>query len=270
MIFDWFRDRRRKELAAQPFPAEWRQILENNVPHYSYLTEEERSRLEHDLRVVAEEKSWEGCGGQEITDEIRVTIAGQACLLLLGLEHNYFANVESILVYPTDYVARARTVGPDGVVDEGQSHRLGEAWQTGPIVLSWFDVKSGAANDRDGHNVVLHEFAHKLDLGDGAVDGVPSLQEDAQYERWAEVMSSEYERLVENTEKGHATLLDSYGATNAGEFFAVATECFFEKPRQMREKHGELYDVLKSYYRQDTAARMDAHAQASQQHTDRH
>jgi Mlc titration factor MtfA (ptsG expression regulator) len=128
-------------------------------------------------------------------------------------------------------------------------------------------------NELDGHNVVLHEFAHKLDLGEGRVDGVPHLEDDSQYERWAEVMSAEYERLVEDTEKGHATLLDDYAATNAGEFFAVATECFFEKARQMRDRHPELYDVLKSYYRQDTAARMDAHmeavhAQNQQEHHD--
>jgi Mlc titration factor MtfA (ptsG expression regulator) len=262
MIFDWFREHHHKELLEQPFPTEWLPILEENVGHYAYLNEEERGRLRADMRIFADEKSWEGCGGLEITDEVKVTIAAQACLLLLNLEHNYFSNVESILVYPTAYVAKQLTVGPDGVVEEGPSQRLGEAWQIGPVILSWMDVKSGSMNESDGHNVVLHEFAHKLDLGEGGVDGVPRLEDTAQYERWAEVMSAEYRRLVEDTEKGHATLLDEYAATNAGEFFAVATECFFEKGRQMRDRHTELYDVLKSYYRQDTAARMDAHIEA--------
>ena len=262
MIFDWFRDHHRKELLEQPFPPEWLPILNRDMGHYAYLTEEERARLHADLRIFAAEKNWEGCAGLDVTEEMKVTISAQACLLLLNLEHNYFANVETILIYPTTYVAKERAIGPDGVVDEGPSTRLGEAWQEGPVILSWFDVKAGGMNELDGHNVVLHEFAHKLDLGDGAVDGVPRLENETQYERWSEVMSAEYERLVENAEKGHATLLDRYGATNAGEFFAVATECFFEKARQMRDRHPELYDVLASYYRQDTAARMDAHMAA--------
>jgi len=259
MIFDIFREHRRKQLLEQPFPQDWLPFLDENIGHYAYLSDEERACLRSDLRIFAAEKNWEGCGGQEITDEVKVTISAQACLLLLNLEHDYFANVESILVYPTAYVAREQTVGPDGVVDEEMSSRLGEAWLTGPVILSWMDVKSGGMNERDGRNVVLHEFAHKLDLGQGGVDGVPRLHDDAQYERWAEVMSAEYEDLVEDAEKGHASLLDQYGATNAGEFFAVATECFFEKGRQMRSRHPDLYEVLKSYYRQDTAARMDAY-----------
>lgn len=259
MIFDWFREHRRKALLAEPFPAAWLDILQRNMAHYAYLTDAEKSRLHADLRIFASEKNWEGCAGLAMTDEIRVTISGLACLLLLNLDHDYYANVESILVYPTDYVAKDRSVGPGGVVNEGRSNRLGEAWQFGPVILSWRDVKSDGMNELDGHNVTLHEFAHKLDFMDGSEDGVPRLSGDAQYERWAEVMSEEYQRLVENSERGHATLLDEYGATDAAEFFAVSTEVFFEKARQMRENHPELYDVLKSYYKQDTAARMDAH-----------
>jgi Mlc titration factor MtfA (ptsG expression regulator) len=262
VIFDCIRGHRRKALLAEPFPPGWIDILQENVAHYAYLRDDEKSRLHDDLRIFISEKNWEGCGGQEITDEIKVTSAAQACLLLLNLKHDYFANVESILVYPTDYFAKDRSVGPGGIIDESPSNRLGEAWSIGPVVLSWLDVKSDGMNEMDGHNVTLHEFAHKLDLDDGAADGVPRLTNDEQYERWAEVMSAEYERLVKNSERGHATLLDEYGATNAGEFFAVATECFFEKARQMREKLPELYEVLKSYYKQDTAARMDAHLEA--------
>lgn len=261
MIFDWFRDRRRKELLKQPLPADWIAAIQQNVAHYAYLTDDETARLHDDVRIFAEEKNWEGCGGFEITEEVKATIAAQACLLLLNLEHDYFSNVESVLVYPTDYVARQSAMGSDGLLHEGPSHRLGEAWQRGPVILSWVDVKAGGMNERDGHNVVLHEFAHKLDLGDGRVDGVPRLEDDAQYERWAEVMSAEYERLVDDAEKGHATLLDDYGATNAGEFFAVATECFFEKSRQLRDRHPELYTVLQSYFKQDTAARVDKHTE---------
>ncbi|HLJ56823.1 MAG TPA: M90 family metallopeptidase [Chthonomonadaceae bacterium] len=255
MIFDWIREHHRKELLAAPFPAEWAGYLERNVSHYALLNQEERAKLQDDLRVFAHEKSWEGCGGFEMTDEARVTIAGLACLLVLARPHDYFANVESILVYPTGYVARDRAVGPDGVVREGPSARLGEAWRNGPVVLSWLDVKTGAMNGQDGRNVVLHEFAHKLDLTDGSANGVPRLKDDAQYEQWADVMSAEYERLVRDVEHGHATLLDEYAATNAAEFFAVATECFFEKSPQMRETHADLYEVLKAFYNQDPAER---------------
>lgn len=139
---------------------------------------------------------------------------------------------------------------------EGESHRLGEAWSNGPVVLSWQDVEIGGMNERDGHNVVLHEFAHKLDVNDGSVDGVPFLDSNEQINEWSEIMSKEYERLVQASEHGKATLLDHYGATNPGEFFAVATECFFEKPVQMQHKHPDLYELLKGYYKQDTAARM--------------
>lgn len=259
MIFDWFRERHRKELIEQPFPEPWAAWLEENFAHYAYLTDEERAKLHNDLRIFVDEKSWEGCGGLEMNEEIKVTIAAQACLLLLNLEHNYYANIESVLVYPTAYVAREQEVGPGGVVTVGPSGRLGEAWLTGPVILSWMDVKTGGMNEHDGRSVVLHEFAHKLDLGDGSADGVPRLENDTQYDRWADVMSAEYKRLVEDAEKGHATLLDDYGATDAAEFFAVATECFFEKGVQMRESHPELYEVMKSYYKQDTAARIEAH-----------
>ena len=259
MIFDWFRNRDRKELLEQPFPEEWLPILEDNVGLYPYLSPEHQERLREYLTVFLHEKSWEGCGGQEITDEVRVTVSANACLLLLGLEHDYFANVESILVYPTDYLAKQRTMGPDGVMREGPSHRLGEAWTRGPIVLSWADVKLGSMNAHDGHNVVLHEFAHKLDMREGGPDGVPRLHEKEEYDEWAEVMSAEYQALVHNVAHGKHTLIDPYGATNAGEFFAVITECFFEKPRQMQRDHPHLYAVLLGYYRQDPAARLIAH-----------
>ena len=258
MIFDWFREHHRKALTEQPFPPEWEEILNRNVAQYALLTPDEQQRLRDDLRVFVDEKTWEGCGGLEITDEMQVTIAAQACLLTLNREHRYFPNVESILVYPTGYVAQGKAAEPGGIVVEGESHRLGEAWSNGPVVLSWQDVEIGGMNEKDGHNVVLHEFAHKLDQNDGAVDGVPLLDSDEQVEQWAEVMSQEYEKLVQASEHGRATLLDHYGATNGGEFFAVATECFFEKSVQMQHQHPELYELLKDYYKQDTAARQTA------------
>lgn len=250
----------REQLRIAPFPEAWREYLETNVPHYTYLSETEREVLQGDLRIFIAEKYWQGCGGLELTDEIQVTIAAQACLITLCLPDNLYPNVRSIFVYPTAYVAQEQAVGPDGVVTEGESVRLGEAWHEGPIVLSWADVQSGGQIPTDGHNVVFHEFAHKLDLMDGEADGYPRLHEDGDYPRWQAAMNEEWAFLLEQAEQGRVTVLDHYGATNAAELFAVATEAFFEKPRQLHERHPQLYQVLKEYYRQDPRERLDAAA----------
>ncbi len=264
MVFAWIAERRHAALLEEPFPQEWLVYLENNVGHYGYLSEKEQATLRDDLRILLAEKTWEDGGGLELTDEMKVTIAAEASLLLLGLEHHeYYPNVESIVVYPRDYTAPAKTRDPSGVVDEVGSSRLGEAWDIGPVVISWSDARSGSLNPTDGHNVVLHEFAHKLDMRDGAADGVPKLETDEQYEAWAEVMSAEYQELVAQTEKGHKTLIDHYGATNAAEFFAVTTECFFEQSVLMQERHERLYNVLRDFYHQDPAARIHARHESS-------
>jgi Mlc titration factor MtfA (ptsG expression regulator) len=256
LVFAWFAEHRREEIREQPFPEEWLGYLEKNVAHYRCLSESEQATLRDDLRILLKEKTWEGGGGLELTAEMQVTIAAEASLLLLGLDHEYYPNVESIVVYPRDYIAPARTRDPSGVVDEYGSTRLGEAWDIGPVLLSWSDARSGSINPTDGHNVVLHEFAHKLDMRDGTADGVPKLEDDAQYDSWAEVMSKEFQELVAQTEKGHKSLLDSYGTTNAAEFFAVATECFFEKSVLMQAQHPRLYAALRAFYHQDPASRM--------------
>jgi Mlc titration factor MtfA (ptsG expression regulator) len=257
MIFARLLEHRRRHILEQPFPDEWLRYIEKNMAHYALLTGEEQQRLRQDVQVFVAEKYWEGCNGLEVTDEMRVTIAAQACLLILNLKHHdYYPNMRSVLIYPNDYVAPAREVAPGGVVSESLSDRLGEAWEHGPVILSWADVVQGGQNSRDGHNVVLHEFAHKLDMLNPTATGVPELDEDADYDRWAEVMSREYQALVEQTERGNRSLLDPYGATNAAEFFAVATEAFFEKSRRMQETHSTLYGVLRDFYHQDPAARL--------------
>ena len=260
MIFGWFAEHRRHKLLEQPFPEAWLAILNANLPVYALLSEEEQGRLRDILRILVAEKSWEGCGGLEMTDEIKVTIAAQASLLILNREHSYYANVESILVYPNEYRSREQRRDAAGVVNPMISGRLGESWSNGPIVLSWFDVLQGGSNSVDGNNVVFHEFAHKLDATDSDMNGVPLLENDTQVEEWSEVMQAEYEELVSAVERGHPTLLNGYGATNPAEFFAVATECFFEKPIQMQHHHARLYKVLQGYYHQDPAARIEAAA----------
>jgi Mlc titration factor MtfA (ptsG expression regulator) len=254
MIFTWLRNRRRRRLLAEPFPAEWRKYLEANVSAYPTLSETEQAKLRDRVRIFIAEKNWEGCGGLAITDEIKVTIAGQACLLILGYDDFCFERVKSILVYPHGYLAPQEAPNEIGIVDSAGSARLGEAHYRGPVVLSWSDALAGGRTHRDGKNLVYHEFAHELDMLDGAADGTPPLP-DGQRARWRDVMTAEYQRLIRDSEHGRATLLDEYGTTNEAEFFAVATECFFEKGLPLQRRHPQLYELLRDFYRQDPAAR---------------
>ncbi len=257
MIFSWLKRRRRARLLAKPFPENWNGWLARTVPHWARLSGEERDRLRDLVRVFIAEKTWEGSRGQEVTEEMKVVIAGQACLLLLGLEHDHFRNVKTIVVFPRQFVPHEMLDFDDqGIAHESQAPALGLAYEGGPVILSWADARAGGRNSQDGLNVVLHEFAHKLDLHDGVVNGTPVLRNRRDYARWAEVMRREYDTLVEASRKGRATLLDDYGATDPGEFFAVAVECFFEKPIQLCKRHADLYEVLRGYFGQDPAQRL--------------
>ena len=251
-LFD-FKKRRRERLRAEPIPDTWEAILRKNMPVFGRLPDEDRKTLRGHVQVLLAEKQFEGCGGLVLSDEIRVTIAAQACLLQLRREADYFPRLLTILVYPSTYLAHDRQPIGGGGVLEGEVERLGEAWRDGVVVLAWDEVIAGARNFTDGRNVVLHEFAHQLDQQDGASDGTPVLENRSRYESWARVFEDEYERLRRNTWLGRPGVLDEYGATNPAEFFAVATECFFEKPLELRRKHPELYQELLNYYRLDTS-----------------
>ncbi len=246
------RRKRRARLRATACSPEWRQYLQENVGLYRHLPEELQKELEGYVHVFLDEKEFEGCGGLVVTDEIRVTIAGLASILLLNKNTSYFPDLKTILVYPNAYQVEGAGSGKIGI-SEGSQGRLGESWVDGTVVLSWNDVTRTSSNPEDGHNLVLHEFAHQLDQEDGRGDGVPSLEREAQYLTWARVLSREYKALQARTEKGKRSVMDSYGATNPAEFFAVATETFFEKPRQMERKHPELYEELREFYQLDPA-----------------
>ncbi len=252
-----FREAHRRALKERPFPPAWTEIIRRNVPYLSALTPGEQHELQGLIHIFIDEKTFEGCGGLEMTDEIRVTIAAQACILLLHRETDDFPRLHSILVYPHSYRAASVRPGPGNLVIEGEDVRLGESWQTGSVVLAWDAVRGGAADMHDGRNVVYHEFAHQLDAEDGTVDGAPALPHRAMYTAWARVLGAEYEQLIREVHQRHRTVLDAYGAANPAEFFAVATETFFEKPLQLAERHPELYEELKLFYNQDPAERLD-------------
>src|SRR5436190_17536714 len=240
-MIDLFKGRRRERLRSLPFPAEWQRIIERNVSTFSRLSPEDQHELLGHTQVLLAEKHFEGCGGLELTDEIRVTIAAQACLLLLHRETDYYPELTSILVYPSAYIAHEDRYLGDNIWEQGEDGRLGHTGRRmGSLVLAWDEVKRGAADPADGRNLVLHEFAHQLDFEDSQADGAPALSTRREYLAWARVMSREFEALQRADEAGTSTLLDTYGATNPAEFFAVTTEAFFERPRALRAKQPEM------------------------------
>lgn len=256
-MFGWWRERQREKLLEHPFPEEHVRVLERNVPHYARLNADAQKRLRDLVQVFVAEKHWEGCGGLALTDEMKVTIAAQACLLVLELPHRLYENVESIFVYPSAVMRPARQ---DGVfvrsrelLVSGPTPLLGEAHHQGPVVLAWDRVLRDGLRPRDGHNLVYHEFAHKLDMLDGQADGTPPLASRAEQARWREVCERAFLELRARTQRGQPTFLDQYGATNEAEFFAVATEHFFDQPRALRKEEPELYEALRQFYRQDPA-----------------
>lgn len=250
-----FKRRRRRRLKDQPFAFEWAAILERNVPCYRALPPDDQRELQGHIQVFLDEKRFEGCAALEITDEIRVTIAAQACMLLLHRQSDYYPRMKTIFVYPQGYLTRSVRTDASGIVTETDGPWLGESWYRGPVVLSWDDARKGAADARDGHNVVFHEFAHQLDSETGEHDGAPVLPRRSMYIAWARVLGGDYKRLIDDIARDRKTTLRAYGATDPAEFFAVATEAFFEKPRALRRRHPALYEQLRGFYRQDPAAR---------------
>jgi Mlc titration factor MtfA (ptsG expression regulator) len=257
-----FKKRRREELRQRPFSAAQRAILRRNVPYVATLSDDDRRELEGHMQVFLAEKTFEGCGGLRITNEIELTIAAQACLLLLHRETDYYPELSSILVYPSAYIVKNTRQKIGDLVVESDQVRLGESWIRGAVVLAWDAVQHGAANPHDGHNVVLHEFAHQLDAEDGAMNGAPDLGRASSYSAWARALGAEYEELVERVAAHQPADIDEYGAISPAEFFAVVTEAFFETGMQLKREHAELYEVLRDFYRQDPAGGTSASSEA--------
>ncbi len=246
-MLNFFKNRRRKRVLQTPWPAAWEMVLEENVGHYQSLSAAEQEKLKSTAKILVSEKHWEAHDGLTMTDEIKVTIAASAALLLLGVSNFYFEQVKTIIVFPHPI----RRKSSDGFLVGRESRHAGEAWQSGQVVLSWNDVVSDAKDPTDGRNLVIHEFAHCLDGLDGEMGGSLAFDDEATNQQWKRVSEAEFENLTVAVQQRRRTLLDYYGATNLAEFFAVSSETFFEQPRQLKKAHPELFELLLKYYQVD-------------------
>ncbi|PCJ22026.1 MAG: hypothetical protein COA96_14950 [SAR86 cluster bacterium] len=239
---------RLKLIHRSAFPDAWLKIVIRRLPFYSSFPEVMKFQLQNLIKVFLHDKQFIGCAGLEITDDMRVTIAAQACLLILNRTTNPYADLVSVLVYPSTFVATREVRDALGLVSTSHIALLGESWSQGKVILAWDNVEMGVRNLHDGHNVVLHEFAHQLDNESGIHNGAPLLLTRGAYKSWAHVFSKEFEELQSNVTSGKKNLIDQYGATNPAEFFAVTTETFFERPEEMRKSHKELFQELAKFY----------------------
>lgn len=258
----WWRRRQRRRRAQAPFPASWTVLLEARLPLYGLLPTRLRPQLHALIRNFIAEKQFVGCAGLQVDDEMRLSIAAQAGLLLLNRDTDLYPEVQSILVYPDQFFAEHRVRDAAGVLSEERRLLSGESWEQGKVIVSWRDVSEGAAYADDGYNVVLHEFAHALDHEAGDANGMPVLHADMDSRRWQQVFSAAYDRLCAQVDAGGHPVIDPYGAESPAEFFAVATETFFELPQALHHSEPALYEQLRDYYRVDPAQWHEAAAGA--------
>jgi Mlc titration factor MtfA (ptsG expression regulator) len=239
----------RKDWLATPLTEHERAIVHEQVPLVRTLPDHLQQKLEGKINLFLSEFDFYGYNGLEITEEIELSIAAQACILVMNTDA-WFDHLTNVMVYPGAF--RAKQAHHDGyVVTEVNETRSGESWSRGPVILSWDCVVQGAANGRDGHNVVFHEFAHQLDDLTGHTNGVPILGKDQTFTRWERVILDAFDRHVANTERGRKTAMDPYGAENHQEFFAVAIETFFEKPERFKKEEPQVYAELSKLLRLD-------------------
>jgi Mlc titration factor MtfA (ptsG expression regulator) len=249
---------RLKRVLARPIDAAWLATLERNIPVYTRMSGELQLQLQKRVQQFLHQKTFVGCAGLEVDDEMRVTIAGLACLLLLNRSTGVYPQLHTVLVYPSAFLVPRKQVDEAGVVTEARQDLLGESWGDGRVILSWDHVRRGAQDWTDGQNVVLHEFAHQLDSESGSNNGAPYLGSRQSYRNWSEVLSRDFANLRFDAMYRQHSVMDHYGATSPAEFFAVATETFFEKPHQMADYHGALFEEFRKYYRVDPRAWQEA------------
>ncbi len=251
-----WRRARLQQIRQAPVPERWDVVLRQRMAYYPEMTPTIRERLLAQMQVFIHEKRFIGCNGLVVTEEMRVVIAGWACLLSLGTEVPYPA-LRSILIYPDAFLVDKEYEDEAGVVTTGRDALIGESWEQGKVVLSWADIEADLGEGGNPTNVIVHEFAHQLDALDGAMAGAPPMRDARTHQAWAEIFSVEYERLQAADEAGHRGVIDPYGATEPAEFFAVVTEAFFETPRELSIDHPELYGLLTRYFALDPREWLD-------------
>lgn len=241
------------ENQRHPEPAEWPAVLRRRFPYFTFLDAEEQDGLLERTRRFLDRANFEGAYGRQVDDEKRLVIAAQACLLCLGWDDGpLFPTLRVIIVYPGVYRADETVQQPEGTEIRQRVTRSGESWSHGTVLLSWQDVRHGARDPLDGYNVVWHEFAHQLDEETGQTNGAPALEDRRAYEEWQSVWSKAYTELETALARGQPPpILNDYAAESPAEFFAVATEWFFERPFDLHSSAPELYAQLRSFYRQD-------------------
>jgi Mlc titration factor MtfA (ptsG expression regulator) len=241
-----------RSMLATPLTANQRGIVADEVPLVRQLPPEMAKKLEGKINAFLHQVTFVGCDGLEVTERMRLSIAAQACLLIVNSDA-WYRNLRTILLYPGAF--RSLRKEHEGyVVTERKTVRLGESWARGPVVLSWAHSAQGARDERDGHNLVLHEFAHQLDDLSGHTDGAPAMARGQSFADYERVIVDAYERHVREVETGRKTVIDEYGATSHQEFFAVAVETFFEKPLELKQDEPEVYAQLSMLLRLDPAS----------------
>ena len=241
--------KRNQTIPVVAFEDSWIPILQQDFGIYNSLPPALQDKLHTKISQFMATKSFEGCNGFELTDAVVLLISAQACLLVLNQEGVPYPRLNTILVYPTTFRSVQQQVDANGIVSEREVHRLGESWTSGSVILAWDSTLNGARNEQDGHNVTMHELAHQLDQADGNADGAP-LRYLSRNElvMWARTMEEAYTKFLKISQKRGKTVIDRYGATNPAEFFAVVSETFFEKPKQLQKKWPDLYELMKEFY----------------------
>lgn len=242
------RRRHRQALAAQPFPRQWRLVLRERWLLYRYLPVDVRFALQRQLQIMMASTEFYGCNGLEVTETMRLLTLAQAALLYRNISQDQLASFPTVLLYPDAFVREGELTDELGLVSRQRHIMLGESWQQGRVILSWSDIEQDLRR-LDGHNLVIHEYAHQIDGYDGSMNGVPMLPNETQYRRWTRVMTAAFEDVNHQVQWGESPI-DPYASTNPAEFFAVVSEYFFSQPDLLQRLYPEVYTLLAGFYRQ--------------------
>jgi len=248
----WSKTQKRKSLLDTPLTDAQHQVILDEVPLIRRVPRELGAKLDGKISLFLDQVEFIGCDGLEVTQEMKLSIAAQACLIVVNTDA-WYETLRTILIYPGAF--KSKRIDYTGyVAHERETVRSGESWARGPVILSRHHSDQAASDSRDGHNVVIHEFAHQLDNLTGETNGIPILSPDQSFADWARVFSDGYSRHLDRIEKGAKTVINPYGAEGHEEYFATALEVFFEQPAQLKQDEAEVYDEIKKLLRLDPAS----------------